>query len=58
MRGRDENDWPVLATALGLGCAIWTEDADFFVTGIAVWTTSRSEIFLKTQIKSSESGQE
>lgn len=58
LRGRDESDWPVLATALGLGCAIWTEDADFFGTGIAVWTTNRIEIFLKAQIKSSESEQE
>jgi predicted nucleic acid-binding protein len=45
----DESDWPVLATALGLACAIWTEDADFFGTGIAVWTTNRIEIFLKSQ---------
>jgi predicted nucleic acid-binding protein len=49
LRGRDENDWPVLATALGLGCDIWTEDQDFFGTGIAVWTTNRIEIFLKSQ---------
>lgn len=58
LRGRDESDWPVLASALGLGCAIWTEDADFFGTGIAVWTTNRVEIFLKAQIRSSESEQE
>jgi len=58
LRGRDENDWPVLATALGLACAIWTEDVDFFGTGIAVWTTNRIEIFLNAQIKSSESEQE
>ena len=50
LRGRDENDWPVLATALGLACAVWTEDADFFGSGIAVWTTNRVEIFLKSQI--------
>jgi predicted nucleic acid-binding protein len=49
LRGRDESDWPALATALGLACAIWTEDADFFGTGIAVWTTNRIEIFLKSQ---------
>lgn len=47
LRGRDESDWPVLATALGLSCPIWTEDADFFGTGVAVWTTSRIEIFFK-----------
>jgi len=58
LRGRDESDWPVLASALGLACAIWTEDADFFGTGIAVWTTNRVEIFLKAQVKPSESEQE
>jgi predicted nucleic acid-binding protein len=52
LRGRDEEDWPVLAAALALTCAIWTEDADFFGTGIAVWTTSRIEIYLKAQRKS------
>lgn len=54
LRGRDESDWPVLATAIGLTCPIWTEDADFFGTGIAVWTTSRIEIFLKAEVKSSD----
>jgi predicted nucleic acid-binding protein len=54
LRGRDEDDWPMLATALALTCAIWTEDADFFGTGIAVWTTSRIEIFLEAQTKSLE----
>lgn len=49
LRGRDEDDWPVLAAALALNCPIWSEDADFFGTGIAVWTTSRIEIFLKKQ---------
>jgi predicted nucleic acid-binding protein len=58
LRGRDENDWPVLATALGLGCGVWTEDADFFGTGLAVWTTSRVEIFLKEQAKLIESQEE
>lgn len=56
--GRDESDWPVLASALGLACVIWTEDADFFGTGIAVWTTNRIEIFLKAQTKPSESEEE
>lgn len=49
LRGRDEEDWPVLASALALGCAIWTEDTDFFGTGAAVWTTHNVEIFLKRQ---------
>ena len=53
LRGRDEEDWPVLATALALSSAIWTEDTDFFGTGIPVWTTNRIEIFLKARTKSS-----
>lgn len=36
LRGRDESDWPVLASALALACSIRTEDADFFGTGVAV----------------------
>jgi predicted nucleic acid-binding protein len=51
LRGRDENDWPILATALALACPVWTEDADFFGTGVAVWTTNRIEIFLVGQAK-------
>jgi len=58
LRGRDEDDWPVLASALGLGCGVWTEDADFFGTGIAVWTTNSVEIFLKAQASSLESQDE
>ena len=52
LRGRDEGDWPILATALVLASPVWTEDADFFGTGVAVWTTNRIEIFLKGQAKS------
>ena len=51
LRGRDEDDWPILATALELGCPIWTEDMDFFGTGVAVWTTSRIEIFLEAEAR-------
>jgi predicted nucleic acid-binding protein len=58
LRGRDESDWPVLASALALACSIWTEDADFFGTGVAVWTTSRVEIFLKQQTQALGSPQE
>jgi predicted nucleic acid-binding protein len=54
LRGRDEDDWPVLASALAFGCAVWTEDADFFGTGVAVWNTSRIEIFLESQLKDLE----
>lgn len=55
LRARDEEDWPILASALALSCAIWTEDADFFGTGVAVWTTNRIEIFLKSLIKPGKS---
>lgn len=52
LRNRDENDWPILAAALALECGIWTEDTDFFGTGIATWTTSRVEILIKQQLQS------
>jgi len=43
---RDEDDWPVLAAALALDCAIWTEDTAFFGCGVATWTTDRVELYL------------
>jgi predicted nucleic acid-binding protein len=43
---RDPGDWPVLACALMFDCPIWTEDRDFFGTGIATWTTALIELFL------------
>ena len=42
---RDADDWPVLACALTLGCPVWTEDADFFGTGVATWTTDRIALY-------------
>ncbi len=42
----DPEDWPVLACALVLDCPIWTEDRDFFGTGVATWTSDRVEIYL------------
>lgn len=44
---RDLNDWPVVAVALAFELAIWTEDKDFFGSGIATWTTDRVEIYLR-----------
>ena len=43
---RDANDWPVLACAMTLGCPVWTEDADFFGTGVATWTSDRIALYL------------
>ena len=47
LQKRDEEDWPVLATALALECPIWTEDSDFFGAGVATWTTDRIELLLR-----------
>ena len=43
---RDEDDWPVLACAMTLGCPVWTEDKDFFGTGVATWTSDRIALYL------------
>ncbi|RNI17224.1 PIN domain-containing protein [Flexivirga caeni] len=43
---RDPDDWPVLAVAMLLDCPIWTEDNDFFGTGVPTWTTDRIGIYL------------
>jgi len=43
---RDEDDWPVLACAMVIGCPVWTEDADFFGTGVATWTSDRVALYL------------
>jgi predicted nucleic acid-binding protein len=43
---RDPEDWPILASALALGCPIWTEDTDFFGCGVATWTSDRVLMFL------------
>ena len=42
---RDPDDWPILACALALNCPIWTEDKDFFGTGVATWTTALVELY-------------
>jgi predicted nucleic acid-binding protein len=44
---RDPNDWPVAAVALMLDLPVWTEDQDFFGSGIATWTTDRVEVYLR-----------
>jgi predicted nucleic acid-binding protein len=47
IKRRDPDDWPILATALAIDCPIWTEDRDFFGTGVATWTTDRVELFFR-----------
>jgi predicted nucleic acid-binding protein len=44
---RDPDDWPVAAVALLLAIPIWTEDRDFFGTGIPSWTTDKVEVYLR-----------
>jgi predicted nucleic acid-binding protein len=48
---RDPEDWPILASALAIGCPIWTEDTDFFGCGVPTWTSSRVEMFLRNPQK-------
>ena len=45
--GRDPDDWPIVAAALLLDCPIWTEDQDFFGSGVATWTTRTVEVYLR-----------
>lgn len=49
LRGGDQSDWPILAATLALECPLWTEDRDFFATGVATWTSDRVEIYLRQQ---------
>ncbi|MBV5272625.1 MAG: hypothetical protein JZU52_02935 [Lamprocystis purpurea] len=44
---RDERDRPTLAAALLLDCPVWTEDQDFFGTGVPTWATATVEIYLR-----------
>ena len=44
---RDVKDWPVVAVAMLLDCPIWTEDQDFFGSGIATWSTTNIELYLR-----------
>jgi predicted nucleic acid-binding protein len=43
---RDADDWPVLACAMAWNCPVWTEDTDFFGSGVATWTTDRIALYL------------
>jgi predicted nucleic acid-binding protein len=39
LHARAQSDWPIVAAALALDAAIWSNDRDFFGVGIAVWST-------------------
>lgn len=47
IKKRDIHDWPVVATALILNSPVWTEDQDFFGSGLSVWTTDRIHLFFE-----------
>lgn len=34
-----QSDWPVLASAMATGMDVWSNDTDFFGTGVAIWST-------------------
>ncbi|WP_423915701.1 PIN domain-containing protein [Candidatus Poriferisodalis sp.] len=44
---RDPDDWPVVAYAMVLNAAVWTNDNDFLGTGVATWTTNALDSWLK-----------
>ena len=46
---RDPRDWPVVASALALGAAIWTNDNDFLGSGISTWITETLQRWLERQ---------
>ena len=47
---RDPEDWPAVASAIQFDCPVWTEDEDFFGSGVATWTTSTVEIYLRGDV--------
>lgn len=47
MISRDVDDWPIVATSLLLKCPVWTEDRDFFGSGISIWTSDTIELYLR-----------
>lgn len=46
IQARDIQDWPLIALSLTLNCPLWTEDNDFFGTGVATWRTWNVELYL------------
>lgn len=48
MISRDEEDWPIVASSLLLKCPVWTEDRDFFGSGVSTWTTETVDLYLRT----------
>lgn len=45
----DPDDWPTAALALALGVGVWTDDRDFFGSGLATWQTPVLQYALTTE---------
>lgn len=43
---RDPQDWPLVACALAVGGAIWTNDGDLLGVGVPTWTTQTLQAWL------------
>ncbi len=46
---QDPNDWHCVALALAINAGVWTEDRDFFGSGLATWQTSVLRHVLETE---------
>ncbi len=47
---KNTRDWPILAAAIAHGAAIWTDDRDFFGTGVATWTTRNVKLWARDEL--------
>jgi predicted nucleic acid-binding protein len=43
---RDPRDWSLVACALALDAAVWTDDNDLLGTGVPTWTTESLQAWL------------
>ena len=46
---QDPNDWHCVALALAINAGVWTEDRDFFGSGLATWRTPILRHVLETE---------
>ena len=47
IQSQDIDDWPLIALSILFNYPIWTEDKDFFGTGVPTWRTHNVEIYLQ-----------
>lgn len=46
LRQGGASDWPALAAAIAHDVGVWTEDVDFFGTGVPTWTSANVLCFI------------